>query len=158
VYHNSSYPLARLAKNPSLGNLTHLLLHPHALEEEPYIRLAGIKAVVSSPLLKSLTHLRIRLTDAGDKGVKEIVESGILKRLKLLDLKHGCVSDKGARLLADCPDVANLERLALSHNCLTDAGIQALRATGVKLEADSMWRPTGDESNDQEYLFAGDIE
>jgi uncharacterized protein (TIGR02996 family) len=158
LYHSQSYPLARLAKNPSLGNLTHLLLHPHALEEDPYIRLAGIKAVVTAPALSSLTHLRIRLTDAGDKGVKEIVASGILKRLKLLDLRHGCVTDKGARLLADCPDLPRLEKLVLTHNSLTDAGIAALRAAGVKLEARNMWRPTGDEYNDQEYLYSGDIE
>jgi uncharacterized protein (TIGR02996 family) len=158
LYHNHSYPLARLGKNPSLGNLTHLLCHPHALEEEPYIRLPAVKAVVRSPELKSLTHLRLRLSDMGDRGAREIVESGVLKRLKMLDLRHGCITDKGARALADCPDLPHLELLVLTHNCLTDAGIAALRATGVKLDAKHMWTPSGDEYDDQEYLFAGDIE
>src|SRR5205807_2803837 len=68
LYHERSYPLARLAKNPSLGKLTHLLCHPHALDgEEAYIRLPGLRAVVRSADLPSLTHLRLRLSDIGDK-------------------------------------------------------------------------------------------
>lgn len=158
VYHTLNYPLGRLAKNPSLANLTHLLCHPHALEDEPSLREQHVKAVVRSPELKALTHLRLRLCDAGDAGVREIISSGILKRLKSLDLRHGCISDEGARLLAACPDLTRLERLDLSNNSLTDAGIRALQATGVSLLAGSQWQPGRDEWSNQEYLYAGDIE
>jgi len=129
LYHGWSYPLEKLARNPTLTNLTHLLCHPHALDhEEPYIRLPQLRAVCRSPHLTALTHLRLRLTDFGDDGVREIIRSGILRRLKVLDLRHGSVTDEGAHLLAACPDLKNLERLDLSRNGLTDAGKAALRA------------------------------
>src|SRR5581483_8116071 len=110
MYHNWQYPLERLAGNPAFSRLTHLLLHPKAnggWADAPYIKLRGVRAVLRSPHLQNLTHLRLRLTDIVDRGCKEIVQSGILKRLKLLDLRHGCVSDEGARILAGCPDLRN---------------------------------------------------
>ncbi len=127
LYHGWSYPLEKLAKNPWLTNLTHLLCHPHALEggEEPYIRLPELRSICRSEYLKSLTHLRLRLSDFGDEGIREIINSGILKRLKILDLRHGAVTDEGATLLAACPDLKNLEQLDLSRNGLTDAGKDA---------------------------------
>jgi uncharacterized protein (TIGR02996 family) len=162
VYHATSYPLARLAKNPSLGHLTHLLLHPHGMEEDPFIREPAVKALVNADTLPSLTHLQLRLSDMGDKGVKTIIASKILKRLKVLDLQHGCVSDEGARALAACPDVTHLEKIDLTNNRLTHAGIDALTATGVKVIAESQWTPGAEGAmwgaGDQEYLFAGDIE
>jgi uncharacterized protein (TIGR02996 family) len=138
VYHSYDCALKKLAGNPSLGRLTHLLFHPHAIEygEEPYIRLDGLRAVVRSPHLTSLTHLRLRLADFVDEGCEEIVRSGILRRLKVLDLRHGCVSDAGARTLAASPDVKRLELLDLSRNDLTGAGIAALRAAGVPAVTD----------------------
>ena len=159
LYHGWSYPLEKLAKNASLTNLTHLLCHPHALEpgSAPYISLPELKAVCQSPHLTSLTHLRLRLTDFGDRGAKEIVESGILKRLKVLDLRHGCVTNEGARLLAACPDLRNLERLDLSRNALTDAGIAALRGTKVPAELARQHDPTGEDEH-PEYLYEGDYE
>jgi uncharacterized protein (TIGR02996 family) len=159
VYHMDNYPLQKLAKNPSLGNLTHLLIHPHCMvDDEPYLRLPQVRAVVRSTPLKSLTHLRLRQCDMGDQGVEEIVASGILKRLKLLDLRNGRITDAGARLLADCPDLRNLEQLNLNRNCLTADGIAVLKATGVKFTADGQWQPTGDEYGNQEYLYEGDTE
>jgi uncharacterized protein (TIGR02996 family) len=160
VYHARNYPLARLAKNPSLGRLTHLLLHPHAMDEEhPYIRLAGVRELVRSKMLPSLTHLRLRLSDMGDAGVKEIIASGILKRLRVLDLRHGRITDEGARLLAACPDTKRLELLDLAHNSMTDAGVQALRGAGARLYAEYQWTP-GEyrDWGEDEYLYAGDIE
>ncbi len=99
LYHGRNYPLDKLAKNASLTNLTHLLCHPHALDydDKPYISLAGLKAVCRSPHLKSLTHLRLRLTDFGNKGVEEIISSGILKRLKILDLHTAALPTKARR-------------------------------------------------------------
>src|SRR5262249_33565001 len=95
----TEYPLGVLAGHPALGNLTHLLCHPHAQYPEDhvaYIRLDQLRAVCRSPHLRSLTHLQLRLTDFGDDGVEEVVASGALKRLRVLDLSNGCVTDRGA--------------------------------------------------------------
>jgi uncharacterized protein (TIGR02996 family) len=164
VYHvTGMHPLPVLAKNPVLDKLTHLLIHPHAWEYDDeeggaYINLAGVKALVHSPHLKSLTHLRLRLSDMGDKGIDEIVKSGILKRLKVLDIQGGCVTDFGAQALAGCPDLENLELLNISKNMLTKAGIDALKKTKVKLEAGSQYQLRSGEEDEREYLWEGDIE
>ena len=110
LYHNHSYPLAKLAANPAFRNLEVLRCHPHAVDDEhPYIRLAQLKAVVRSKNLPALKHLQLRMSDHGDKGAKEIVESGILDRLEVLDLQHGCITDKGAALPRRVPVAAEAE-------------------------------------------------
>jgi uncharacterized protein (TIGR02996 family) len=155
LYHGYGYPLGALAKNPSLTKLTHLLCHPHAQDdEEAYIRLRQLKAVCRSEHLKSLTHLRLRLADFGDAGAREIVDSGILKRLKVLDLRHGNITDEGAKVLAGCPDLRNLDQLDVSRNGLTREGMNALLATGVRV--DLQYQHSADE--DEEYMYQGDIE
>jgi uncharacterized protein (TIGR02996 family) len=159
VYHlEERYPLEVLADNPHLGNLTHLLLHPHgyADPDAPFLDLAGVRAVLRSPHLRSLTHLQVRLCDMGDEGCREIVDSGILKRLKRLDLRHGCITDDGARLLADCPDLRRLELLDVNRNGLTAAGIEALEATGIKVRCRNQLSPG--ELARSEYLEEGDFE
>ncbi|MBN9117894.1 MAG: WGR domain-containing protein [Planctomycetes bacterium] len=161
LYHGWSVPLDKIAKNASLTKLTHLLCHPHALDdEEAYIRLPGLRAVCRSPHLSSLTHLRLRLADFGDAGIREIVSSGILMRLKELDLRHGCITDEGAKLLAACPDVKNLERLDLSRNRLTDEGVKAIQATKVPVELDHQraLKGTEDEYEQRQYLYEADYE
>ena len=160
VDHLDEYALHDLAANPTLTRLTHLLMHPHALrpgDDRAYIGLDDARAVVRSPHLGSLTHLRIRLTDAGDDLVREIVESGILKRLKVLDLRHGIITDRGAKMLAECPDLKHLQRLDVSYNALSDVGVAALLETGIDLLAD---KQDVNAPNDEqmEYLFYGDIE
>jgi uncharacterized protein (TIGR02996 family) len=162
VYHCWEYPLEVLARNAALGNLTHLLLHPKARGswarnlEAPYIRREGVRVLLRSPHLKSLTHLQLRLTDIGDAGCEEIVRSGILKRLKVLDLRHGTVTDAGAATLASCPDLANLGRLELSRNRLRREGERALLGVlGTRLNA--QYQQTGREEPDQ-YLYEGDYE
>ena len=163
LYHSDSYPLDTLAANKSLANLTTILCHPHALEydneeEGAYIRLAHLRAICRSPHLAKLTHLRLRLTDFGDKGAAEIVSSGILKRLKTLDLQGGCISDKGAKVLADCPDLKKLEFLNLSRNALQKDGVKAIEATGVKADLSAQHGIVATEGEMPEYLFEGDIE
>jgi uncharacterized protein (TIGR02996 family) len=160
VYHAQLYPLGRLAKNPSLGRLTHLLLFPHSADEgEPYIRLADLRAVVRAPTLAALTHLQLRGADAGDAGCRELIASGVLRRLKVLDLRYGCITDAGAQALVGSPDLKNLERLDLTGNNMTDAGVAALKATGVRVEAANQWTSSGDHESDYEnYLYLGDIE
>jgi uncharacterized protein (TIGR02996 family) len=151
------YPLAVLAKNPALGNLTHLLFHPHHEETGgSFLPLEQVRALLSSKRLPSLTHLQLRLSDLGDEGCRAFVKSGILKRLRWLDLRHGCITDAGARILARCPDLKNLEHLDLARNGLTRAGIAALRATGVPLRADH--QQTEAELAEQQYLREGDFE
>jgi uncharacterized protein (TIGR02996 family) len=155
LYHNWEYPLEKLAANPAFSHLTHLLIHPKAdgaWARAPYITRGGVRAVLRSPHLKSLTHLRLRLTDLGDEGCRDIVQSGILKRLKVLDLRHGCVGDEGARALAACADLKNLEQLDLSRNELTKQGIAILEATGVAVQTEQQ-HSAGDR-----YLHEGDYE
>ena len=55
--------------------------------------------------LASGGEVRVRLA-----AVRKIVGSGILRRLRLLDLRHGCITDEGTRILAACPDLKNLDR------------------------------------------------
>jgi uncharacterized protein (TIGR02996 family) len=157
VDHLHNYPLDKLAKNPALGNLTHLRLHPHGLDDdEAYIRLPGLRALIRSPHLESLTHLRLCLSDIGDPGCEEIVRTGFLKRLKGLDLSHGCITDEGARLLAASPDLKNLEMLNLNYNALTPKGIKALQAVGIPVQAKEQF--SEDEIDDRMYLYGGDPE
>src|SRR5262249_2474998 len=88
--------------------------------------------VVTSPHLKSLTHLQVRCCDGGDVMIADIVASGVLRQLEMLDLRHGHVTDHGARLLADAPDARNLKVLDPINNPLTDAGNAApARRRGV---------------------------
>src|SRR5262249_28737822 len=106
LYHQHRYPLEVLADNPALANLTTLVCHPASYGGRARcIRLEDLHALCRSPHLRSLTHLRLRLTELGDEGCAEIVESGILKRLRILDLNLGSVTDEGARELAACPDL-----------------------------------------------------
>jgi uncharacterized protein (TIGR02996 family) len=159
IYHNDNYPLEILAANPSFKNLTHLLLYPHGRGRGRVagITLAGVRTLVHSPHLRSLTHLRLRLSDMGDEGCREIARSGILKRLKLLDLKYGCIGDRGAFALAGCADLRNLELLDLSYNRLGEAVIAALERVGVtQVLAHSQYDPDGADAED--YLYQGDIE
>ncbi len=160
--HAEEYRLDVLGDNHSLGNLTHLLCHPHAqrgTDRDAYIRLDQLRAVCRSPHLRSLVHLQLRLTDFGDHGAAEIVSSGILKRLRILDLSYGCITDQGAAVLARCPDLLHLEHLDLTMNTLTEDGIAALQATGVRVTTDSQHDEHPDRTDDYlEYLGYGDIE
>ncbi|HEY1191623.1 MAG TPA: TIGR02996 domain-containing protein [Gemmata sp.] len=166
LYHSTNYPLAKLAANPSLTNLTALLCHPHAMEYDDattgaYIRLAQLRAVCRSEHLPALTNLRLRLTDFGDAGAAEIVASGILKRLKILDLRGGCITDAGAKTLADSPDLKNLAILNLRANALTKTGKALIKATGVKADTGLQHQMESDEFGEgalPEYLFDGDME
>ncbi len=159
IYHNYHYPLEILAANPTFRNLTHLLLFPHAIESshQPYVNLAGVRALVHSPHLPKLMHLQLRLSDMGDEGCEEIVRSGILKRLRYLDLMFGRISDRGAEILAGCPDLRNLGLLDVSSNRLTDSGITALERachSNVVKHAEQY----GPNSDETEYLWQGDME
>ncbi|HWG45625.1 MAG TPA: TIGR02996 domain-containing protein [Gemmataceae bacterium] len=157
VYHLLAlHPLEVLAENGALGQLTHLLLHPHA-SLDPLIDLASVRALLHSPHLRNLTHLQIRCSDLGDVGCTEIVTSGILKRLNVLDLRHGEITDAGARILADCPDLRRLERLDIARNGLTQTGIDALhRVLSEKLWADD--QQSAGELTQRQYLYEGVFE
>jgi uncharacterized protein (TIGR02996 family) len=165
IYHCWQYPLQVLARNAALRRLTHLLLHPKAAgewshDEPPYIKLEGVRAVLQSPYLTNLTHLRLRLTDIGDRGCEEIVQSGILRRLKVLDLRHGCITDAGAHILAACPDVKNLEFLDVSRNQLTRQGMDELMPVVKALDAAYQHEGQTDNYGGDipDYLFQGDYE
>jgi uncharacterized protein (TIGR02996 family) len=159
MYHAEEYhPLDILAANSAFANLTHLMLHPHgfAPADEPFLDLDALSAVVRSPILRSLTHLQLRLCTAGDDGCQEIVASGVLKRLKMLDLRHGRITDAGARTLAACADLRNLDVLDVNRNALSADGVALLRATGVQVVGDD--QQTAEELARDEYLNEGDFE
>jgi uncharacterized protein (TIGR02996 family) len=162
VYHTWDYPLEILADNPSLARLTHLLCHSHVPEDVMPITLEGLSAVVASPHLTSLTHLRLRLTVFGDEGIERIIASGILGRLKVLDLRHGRVSDEGARALARCPEARRLELLDLSRNELTEDGIRALAEAGIRARTEFQHESTAQANPNElswlQFLNDGDYE
>jgi uncharacterized protein (TIGR02996 family) len=160
VNHLREYPLEVLAGNATLANLTHLSFQPHMLEpgdDGTYLNRAGVRALVHSPHLKSLAHLRLCQSDLGDEGCVEMVRSGILKRLKVLDLWSGCITDEGARVLAACPDLRRLERLNIAENGLTQAGIDALRAVGIPT-LELVPQRSAEAIAGLEYLWEGDME
>jgi uncharacterized protein (TIGR02996 family) len=160
-YHGDYYTAGELAKNSSLANLTHLLIHPHEPTEFPTLAQQDFDALVRSSHLPRLEHLRLRLHDLGDAACRSLVDSGILERLETLDLRHGTITDEGARLLAACPDFSHLETLDISRNCLSDEGIALLRATRVRIEAGwqgALQRYEGGGESYHEYLYEGDQE
>ncbi|HTU91668.1 MAG TPA: TIGR02996 domain-containing protein [Gemmataceae bacterium] len=149
---NERYPLEVLAASTALGNLTRLLLHPYGA----CVDLTGVRAIVKSRHLRSLTHLQLHRSDLGDVGCTEIVTSGILKRLKALDLRHGEITDTGALILADCPDLRRLELLDIERNALTQTGIDALRRVlGPALRGDNQQTP--EELVQRQYLYEEDF-
>lgn len=155
-YLDQRYPLEVLSANAALGNLTHLFLHPPPMWESSMVSLAGVRAVVNSAYLPSLTHLQLHCSDLGDVGCTEIVTSGILKRLKVLDLRHGEITDSGARILADCPDLRRLELLDIERNALTQTGIDMLRRVlGPALRGDNQQTP--EELAQRQYLYDEDF-
>jgi uncharacterized protein (TIGR02996 family) len=162
VDHRDSYPMKTLAKNPALANLTHLGFHPHFYRNlehgegsliRGYLPLSSLQTLLDSPHIRKLTHLRWRLSSAGDDGIRLLIDSGWLGRLKVLDLRHGRVTDEGARLLAACLAVKRLDLLDLTGNQLTSDGISLLRGTGVPIRcADQQAVGSAD------YLTEGDFE
>lgn len=119
VYHLRNYPLEILANNPSFSNLTHLLLYPHALDDdEPFIQETDICHILHSRNLCNLTHFQCRQSSFSDDGCRELVKSGRLQQLKFLDFRVGMITDEGAKTLADCDDISNLDYLNLSVNQL----------------------------------------
>jgi len=147
----SEYPLEVLAQNPSLGQLSYILFHAQA--GEATITRDGVRALLHSPHLKSLSKLRLHQHTIGDEGCADIVQSGILKRLKVLDLGFGNITDEGARILAASPDLRQLELLDLQRNGLTEKGIAALRKAGLDVHAEQQHDP-----GDTNYLYEGEVE
>lgn len=160
-----------LAGNPAFRNLTHLLLHPKALDcddfdddeaagfilRDGYLPLRMVEALARSPNLPSLTHLQFRLSGMGDAGVRALVESGLIGRLSVLDLSLGCITDEGARMLAGCPAMRRLERLDLTGNSLSPTGVALIRGLGIPGTDEYQFPPVFDDEVGQ-YLFHGDYE
>jgi hypothetical protein len=128
------HPAEALAANAALGRLTHLLLHA---DRKNALRPEHLQAIVRSPHLTSLRHLRWRGC-ADDDACATLAQGDFLGRLRTLDLRRGTVTDAGARRLAACAHVGRLEALDLSDNALTPDGVAVLRATGVRLRVDGL--------------------
>ena len=132
---DNALPLHTLARNSALRALTHLLVHPRYTQRRELLPLAGVREVLNSPHLASLTNLQLRLSNVGDEGVTALIASGILKRLRWLDLRNGTISDIGAAALAQYPATRNLRRLDLSRNAVTSIGVNQLKRAGVNVVA-----------------------
>lgn len=162
IHHSYQYPVHRLATNTSLTNLTSISFWPHALEpgdEEAYLTVEDVEALVASPNLPNLRSLELRLCSMGDEGIRLICESDLLDRLEVLDLTYGEVTDEGAQLLASTPATATLRRLSLSGNSLTSEGIAVLQALDLpELDVSDQLGPIPEDRVDAEYLWHGDIE
>jgi hypothetical protein len=161
-YHGTTYALEPFATNPALARLSHLLIYPHSFSRSfdegrtmPALTRDNVRAIFTSPHLRSLTHLQLRGCNGGNAMIADLVASGLLKRLKWLDLRHGHVDDEGARLLVACPDARNLEALDLKNNRLTDVGAAALRTAGIPVRAD---RQQSAPYDDDAILYFGDSE
>ena len=158
VHHIHGYPLEVLAKNKSLENLESISFWPHAMEYDAdgaYISFEGFKALCRSKNLPQLRHIELNCSDIGNEGLAEFVKSPFAKQVKTLDLTYGRINDEAADILAGA-DLGNLEMLVLTGNYLTQAGIDAIKQTGVTLEARSQY--SGDPDAEREYLWNGDIE
>jgi uncharacterized protein (TIGR02996 family) len=155
------YPLDVLASNPVLTKLSHLSLHPLALDADrngmAYLGREHLNALAYSPNLPSLTHLRFQKSDAGDEGINDLIASGLLPRLEFLDLAMGTITDEGARQLAEA-DLGDLEVLDLSGNAISLAGerllsralrrLLTLRKSGQHAPDDDEWLYQGEEVHD----------
>ncbi len=152
------YPLAALARNPALKNLTHLSFHPPPNRDNPnrhYLTAAHLAELARSPNLPALTHLRFQRSGAGDDGVRVLVDSGLLRRLEFLDLAMGTITDAGAELLAGA-DTGALKVLDVSANAISAAGQARLRSAlnhKLTLRLDNQAR-----NAQPEWLYEGEVE
>jgi uncharacterized protein (TIGR02996 family) len=139
------FPLDAITANPTLTNLTHLLLDTRAAEvgvdeaPRPGFEVAALRALLASPRLAHLTHLRLRIPDLGDAGCAAVIESGIVGRLRLLDLRGCGLTGASGHRLADCRDVARLEKLDVNHNNIPAEAAARLRETGITVVADAQF-------------------
>jgi hypothetical protein len=152
-----AYPLSALAANPTFGNLTHLLFHPHYEEHGgSFLPLEEVEALLRSKSLRRLTHLQLRMSDLGDEGCQRLADSGMLERLRALDLRHGRITDAGARILAEHPATRRFELLDLRKNALTEQGVRLLEALGDFVEVQPQM--SQEEIAEDAWLRAGDFE
>lgn len=146
-------PLDALAKNASVGSLTHLFVHPEYTANVSYLPLSQVHALMHSPHLECLEHLQLRLSEMGDDGVRAIIESKKLRRLGWLDLRNGKISDLGAKAFAEYALTRNLRRLDLSRNWITAAGLSLLHRAGINAIVDTTLSRREAESREQQALF-----
>lgn len=146
-----TYPLALLAKNPSLGNITTLKFHPG---REAELNLEDVQALLKATNMPKLTHLQLHMTTYGDDLIEPLIKSKIMQRLEVLDIGYGNLTDEGARELAAAPDLKHLKVLNIHRNALTVKGIAYLKATGVPL----VGAKEQHDSEETDYLYEVDRE
>lgn len=91
----------------------------------------GLKALLDSRDIAALEALDVSANhDIGDDGIALIAKAKSLGALRALDLRGTGMSDAAATALAASPVLAQLESLRIApYGALTDAGVQALRAS-----------------------------
>lgn len=157
IANRSVYPLDVLAANPSLAQLTHLILEPPVFRYEQesqtsYLPIQQTHALLESKHLVNLTHLHLRASDFGDAGCQILVESGLAKTLKVLDLERGSITDQGAAIFARCHHRKNLERLNLTWNRISAEGLVDLQKAGIRVQAPP-YAQFSDDADPRQHLF-----
>jgi uncharacterized protein (TIGR02996 family) len=115
-----------LAASPALGRLG--ALHLTNTSTSYGIGDEGVKQLVASRHLGSLTTLRLSGNDVGDDGALALAESPYVGSLTTLTLTRNHISDVGAAFLASSPHLARLTTLDLEDNLLSPHGVAKLRA------------------------------
>lgn len=92
---------------------------------------AGLIALAGSPHLRHLSALRLRSTGVGRRGLQALARSPIAARLVLLDLSWTRTGSDGAMELASSERLRRLEVLHLNDANVSDDGVAALAASPV---------------------------
>jgi uncharacterized protein (TIGR02996 family) len=114
----------QLARCPYLGSVVHLRLSSNPIGPD------GLTAIVHSDRLPALTSLDLSFgCHAGLAGLRALVESPLADRLEHLVAYYASLGDESIKVLAAAPKLKRLLTLDLSHNKITADGFSALIAS-----------------------------
>jgi uncharacterized protein (TIGR02996 family) len=90
----------------------------------------GLATLLDSPLLQSVTELRITRGVIGDEGARLLAKSPHLGNLAVLDVSDCRFGPRGVRAIVEAPWAEHLVSLSLQRNAIKKAGVEALTAPG----------------------------
>jgi uncharacterized protein (TIGR02996 family) len=118
------------------------------------ITAAGVRTLVESPLLASLTKLDLSRNKIGDKGVAALVNSPSAKNLRTLEVSDCKLGPAGIKALAESPHLANLRELYTYGNNLDLAGARVLAASPHLGGLTTLWVGSGQSASARKVLKA----